>query len=73
MIKEIAHFPLASVVVVGDSISFAKVHDYADYDANDGAAIIDVEQAEEFIAAVQEAVKVIERANCPLFSDNFWG
>lgn len=61
MIKEIAHFPLSSVVIVGETISLTKVHDYADTDPNAGAAVIHIDAVDEFIAAIQQAKYIIEQ------------
>lgn len=61
MIKEIAHFPLASVVIMNGAISLEKTHDYAEFDPHAGKSIIHIKDVDAFIASIQQAKYIIEQ------------
>lgn len=65
MIKEVAHFQLASVVIVNNAISMHKTQDYAERDSNSGMAFIHPLEVDDFIKAVQEAKRIIEATTAP--------
>ena len=59
MIKEIAHFKLASVLVINKQVSMHKVHDYADSDKDANKALINLDEIDDVIDALKEAKQTI--------------